>query len=52
MKPLRIRLQEAREKFEVPWDVLERDYLLHGFLRVSQKLEYCAIHLSLREERR
>lgn len=27
MKPLRTRLQEARKRLGLPWDVLERDYL-------------------------
>lgn len=32
MKPLRIRLQEARKKLGIPWEVLERDYLLSWVL--------------------
>ena len=32
MKPLRIRLQEARKRLGIPWDVLERDYLLSWVL--------------------
>lgn len=28
MKPLRTRLQEARQRLGAPWEVLERDYLL------------------------
>ena len=28
MKPLRIRLQEARSRLGLPWEALERDYLL------------------------
>lgn len=32
MKPLRTRLQEARERLGLPWDVLERDYLLSWVL--------------------
>lgn len=32
MKPLRIRLQEARQRLGIPWDVLERDYLLSWIL--------------------
>jgi uncharacterized protein len=32
MKPLRNRLQEARKSLGVPWDVLERDYLLSWVL--------------------
>ena len=32
MKPLRTRLQEARKRLGVPWDVLERDYLLSWIL--------------------
>lgn len=32
MKPLRTRLQEARQRLGIPWDVLERDYLLSWLL--------------------
>jgi predicted nucleotidyltransferase component of viral defense system len=32
MKPLRTRLQEARKRSGVPWEVLERDYLLSWVL--------------------
>ncbi len=32
MRPLRIRLQEARRRLGVPWEVLERDYLLSWIL--------------------
>jgi predicted nucleotidyltransferase component of viral defense system len=32
MKPLRIRLQEARKRLGLPWEVLERDYLLSWVL--------------------
>ena len=32
MRPLRNRLQEARQRFGVPWEVLERDYLLSWVL--------------------
>lgn len=32
MKPLRARLQEARQQRGIPWDVLERDYLLSWIL--------------------
>ena len=32
MKPLRIRLQEARRHLGIPWEVLERDYLLSWIL--------------------
>ncbi|MBI2371192.1 MAG: hypothetical protein HYV08_13340 [Deltaproteobacteria bacterium] len=28
MKPLRTRLQEARKRLGLPWELLERDYLL------------------------
>jgi predicted nucleotidyltransferase component of viral defense system len=39
MKPLRTRLQEARKRLGIPWDVLERDYLLSwvlaGIVRVD-----------------
>lgn len=32
MKPLQIRLQEARKKIGLPWEILERDYLLSWIL--------------------
>ncbi len=32
MKPLRTRLEEARKRLDIPWDVLERDYLLSWIL--------------------
>ena len=32
MKPLRTRLQEARKRLGLPWEVLERDYLLSWVL--------------------
>ncbi len=32
MKPLRTRLDEARKKLGIPWEVLERDYLLSWIL--------------------
>lgn len=32
MRPLRIRLQEARKRLGIPWEVLERDYLLSWVL--------------------
>lgn len=32
MRPLRIRLQEARRDLGLPWEVLERDYLLSWIL--------------------
>jgi len=32
MKPLRTRLQEARQRLGLPWEVLERDYLLSWIL--------------------
>ena len=32
MKPLKIRLQEARVRLGLPWEVLERDYLLSWVL--------------------
>ncbi len=32
MKPLRTRLQEARKRLGIPWEVLERDYLLSWVL--------------------
>ncbi len=32
MKPLRIRLQEERKRLGLPWEVIERDYLLSWIL--------------------
>ncbi len=32
MKPLRIRLEEARARLGIPWEVLERDYILSWIL--------------------
>lgn len=32
MRPLRVRLQEARQRLGVPWEVLERDYVLPWML--------------------
>ena len=32
MRPLRTRLQEARRRLGIPWEVLERDYLLSWML--------------------
>ena len=32
MKPLRNRLQEARARLGIPWEVLERDYILSWIL--------------------
>ena len=32
MKPLRTRLQESRKRLGIPWEVLERDYLLSWIL--------------------
>ena len=32
IKPLRIRLEEARKNFGIPWEVIERDYILSWIL--------------------
>jgi len=32
MKPLRNRLQEARKRLGIPWEILERDYVLSWLL--------------------
>ena len=32
MKPLHMRLQEARQRLGIPWEVLERDYVLSWIL--------------------
>lgn len=39
MKPLRIRLEEARKNFGTPWEVLERDYLLSWVLAGINRVE-------------
>lgn len=39
MKPLRGRLQEARKRLGLPWDVLERDYLLSWVLAGISEVE-------------
>ena len=39
MKPLRLRLQEARKTLGVPWEVLERDYLLSWVLAGISRVE-------------
>ena len=39
MKPLRIRLQEARKRLGLPWEVLERDYLLSWILAGISQVE-------------
>jgi len=32
MKPLRNRLQESRKRLGIPWEILERDYVLSWLL--------------------
>jgi predicted nucleotidyltransferase component of viral defense system len=39
MKPLRTRLQEARRRLGLPWEVLERDYLLSWILAGINRVE-------------
>lgn len=43
MRPLRTRLEEARKRLGIPWEVLERDYLLSwvlaGIARIEQLRE-------------
>ena len=39
MRPLRTRLQEARKRLGVPWEVLERDYLLSWVLAGIGRVE-------------
>lgn len=39
MRPLRTRLQEARQKHGLPWEVLERDYLLSWVLAGIQRVD-------------
>ena len=39
MKPLRLRLEEARKRLGLPWEVLERDYLLSWILAGITQVE-------------
>jgi predicted nucleotidyltransferase component of viral defense system len=39
MRPLRTRLQEARKRLDLPWEVLERDYLLSWVLAGIGRVE-------------
>lgn len=39
MKPLRARLQEARKRLQLPWEVLERDYLLSWVLAAITRVD-------------
>lgn len=39
MKPLRTRLQEARKRLGIPWEVLERDYLLSWILAGTRQVD-------------
>jgi hypothetical protein len=39
MNPLRVRLEEARKRMGLPWEVLERDYLLSWILAGITQLE-------------
>ncbi|HEU4401826.1 MAG TPA: nucleotidyl transferase AbiEii/AbiGii toxin family protein [Candidatus Polarisedimenticolia bacterium] len=39
MKPLRLRLEEARKRLGLPWEVLERDYLLSWILAGIMQVE-------------
>jgi predicted nucleotidyltransferase component of viral defense system len=39
VRPLRARLQEARERLGLPWEVLERDYLLSWILAGIAKVD-------------
>lgn len=39
MKPLRTRLEEARHRLGLPWEVLERDYLLSWVLAGLAQVE-------------
>jgi len=38
MKPLRNRLQEARKRLGIPWEILERDYVLSWLLAGISKV--------------
>ncbi len=39
MKPVRNRLQEARKRLGIPWEVLERDYVLSWLLAGVSRVE-------------
>jgi len=39
MKPLRNRLQEARKRLGIPWEILERDYVLSWLLAGISQVE-------------
>jgi predicted nucleotidyltransferase component of viral defense system len=39
MKPLRLRLEEARKHLGIPWDVLERDYLISWILAGISRID-------------
>ncbi len=39
MRPLRTRLQEARKRLGLPWEVLERDYLLSWILAAIAEVD-------------
>jgi predicted nucleotidyltransferase component of viral defense system len=39
MRPLRVRLLEARQRLGLPWEVLERDYLLSWVLAGIGRVE-------------
>src|SRR5689334_6702048 len=39
MKPLRLRLEEARARLGIPWEILERDYLLSWVLAGISQVE-------------
>lgn len=39
MRPLRNRLQEARKRLGIPWEVLERDYVLSSLLAGVSRVE-------------
>jgi predicted nucleotidyltransferase component of viral defense system len=45
MKPLRNRLQEARKRSGIPWEILERDYVLSWLLAGISQVE--ALHDTL-----
>lgn len=51
MKPLRTRLQEARKRLGIPWEVLERDYLLSWILAGIGQVEWLREMVVLSEKR-
>ena len=41
MRPLRTRLQEARRRLGIPWEVLKRDFMLSWVFKGGTALKKC-----------